>query len=190
MFYIIFAHRYSLLVPLETLLYMLRTGRPWTSVFSLIFFFSTGVFQQTLYLLFLITGFKKTSSAISENKSRKLAEAERKDLWQHVAQKQKTSQRTSSSTSSLGSAKLLLKVCTLPGVHSSEPNKMILRFVWIGVKNSSFFPQRQKGTLFMNSLLKDRTTWREQRSLHMYMHTLMSSHVLQSFTGHNQLQTG
>lgn len=140
-------------------------------------------------LFLIIEGFKKKSPAISENNSRTLL-LKRRRTAPSLRHSCETSQSTSSSTVSSGLAEPLLKARTRLRACGWEPNKMRFQICLGWTKKLTFFPERKKETVFKKPLLKERTMWGEEGSLHTYMHTLTSSHILQSFTRRNLPQTG
>lgn len=88
------AASYSLLVTFGTLLYMLRTGRPWTIGILIDLFFSTGAFQQnTQNLLSLIIEEKQfcqfweqTQGTLLQQRRRTACGTAAWDFWKHLQQ--------------------------------------------------------------------------------------------------------
>lgn len=168
--YRIFACSYSLLVTFETLLYMLRTGRPWTIGIFTDLFFSTGAFQQnTQNLLSLITEEKQfcqfweqTQETFLQQRRRTACGTAARDFSKHQQQ-----------LWLLGLPQPLLKACTRLPACGSEPHKMRFQ-VCLGCTEKlthSFSTEEKKDCVFQ-SLLKERIMWREESSSHMCRHAL------------------
>lgn len=175
MLYRIFACSYSLLVTFETLLYMLRTGRPWTiGIFSDLFF-STGTFQQKAQICYLWL-LKKSSSANSESKPGKFCCSRGEE--QPVARQQRF---------------LKASAAALPPWASPTPAKSLHMpaspWLWASQNETPnlpgleweahpFFSHRGRKELCLSISLKERITWRDESSLHACVHTLIPCSAL------------
>lgn len=180
--YRIFARSYSLLVTFEALLYVLRTGRPWTIGIFTDLFFSTEAFQQNSgNLLSLITEEKQfcqpweqTQQTLLQQSRRTACGTTARDFSEHQQQ-----------LWLLGLPQPLLKSCTHLWARGSEPHKM--RFQILQWETHPFFFHRGKKDLCLSIPPQGKDNM-ERGELPTRVGKL-SSHLLQSFTGYNLLQT-